>query len=357
VGHHLRPVLGVLAEALVELAPHAAGHVGDDPVEGLAALLVEVEIPVHQRAQHAAGLRAPVGVGPAQRAGGRIGLGGRAVLEPRGAVTQRREADAEHRSAHRRVGDLIETPPLEAAFQPHVPRVGDHAPTGLPREAPARAGNGLGRTVQLIAHQQHRARLVEIGRRIGEVAAIGEQEVRHRLRRLEIHVDSAPQRTAIGAGLGSVEPEQGGQLRHVALPAARDDRVAVAHQKAVTGVDGRVGVGVRTDDRARGVVEVRHRDGVAAVHHVDDHAAVGARAIDGQQDRHVGGELDAAASIARRQVDVGDAPVGLVRGVDGEAEPALQLLVRSDVAERATVGEGTSECHVEVGHRHGSDSG
>ena len=53
VRHHLGSVLGVLAEALVELPAHAARHVGDDPVERLAPVLVDVQIPVDQRAQEA----------------------------------------------------------------------------------------------------------------------------------------------------------------------------------------------------------------------------------------------------------------------------------------------------------------
>ena len=38
VRHHVVAVLRVLPEALVELAPHPARDVGDDPVEGLAPL-------------------------------------------------------------------------------------------------------------------------------------------------------------------------------------------------------------------------------------------------------------------------------------------------------------------------------
>jgi hypothetical protein len=40
--------------------------------------------------------------------------------------------------------------------------------------------------------------------------------------------------------------------------------------------------------------------------------------------------------------------------VGSTAKPALQLLVGSHVAERATVGQRASECYVEVGHRHGA---
>ena len=54
--HHVRPVLGVLAEPLVELAAEPAGDVGDGAVERLAAVLVPVQVVVDQRPQEPAGL-------------------------------------------------------------------------------------------------------------------------------------------------------------------------------------------------------------------------------------------------------------------------------------------------------------
>jgi hypothetical protein len=50
------------------------------------------------------------------------------------------------------------------------------------------------------------------------------------------------------------------------------------------------------------------------------------------------------------------ARVGGVRGVDGEAKAALQLLVRADLAERAPIGEGAAQRQVELSHRHPKDS-
>src|SRR5258705_465692 len=79
VAHRPRPVLAVLAEALVELAAHAAGDVGDDAVERLVLLLVVIQAVVDQRPQQASRLRAPVRVRPAH-AHRRL-----AALEPRGA--------------------------------------------------------------------------------------------------------------------------------------------------------------------------------------------------------------------------------------------------------------------------------
>ena len=67
--HHLRTVLRVLPEAVVELAEHGAGHVGDDAVERTPALLVHVDVVVDHGAQEPSRLRATVRVGVADRAG------------------------------------------------------------------------------------------------------------------------------------------------------------------------------------------------------------------------------------------------------------------------------------------------
>jgi hypothetical protein len=233
-----------------------------------------------------------------------------------------------------------------------VARIGDDAPAGRAGEAPARAGNRLRRPVELIADEQHRVALLEIGGRMREVAAVGEQEVLDALGRLEIDVDPPAQRPAVGVqGLRRVEAVQPGQLRHVALPAARDDDVAAPHQEPVAGVERGIRIGVGPEDRPGGVVEVRHGHRVAAVDDVHDRAPAGAAALDRQQDRHVGGELDAAVA-AGREADVRDRGVGRVRGIDGEAQAALQLLVGADVAERAAPGQRSAQREVEVGHRH-----
>ena len=133
VGHRPGPVLAVLAEALVELAAHAAGDVGDDAIERLVVLLVLIQAVVNERAQQASRLRAPVRVRPAH-AHRRL-----AVLQPRGAVAQRDEAEADHLRTGGRVGEVIEPAPGEAAVQGDVARIGRDAAVVHARELPRRA--------------------------------------------------------------------------------------------------------------------------------------------------------------------------------------------------------------------------
>ena len=306
------------------------------------------------RAQEAPGLRAAVGVAVAKRARRRIALGRAAVLEPRGAVAERRHAETEHARADGRVRELVDPALGEAARQVDVAGVRDHALAFHAREAPCSRGNHLRRAVGLVAHHEDGARLLEIRGFVRLVAAVREQEVGHVHGRLELDVHAARQPSAVRAErFRSLEPKEAGHAgRKIALPAARHDDPAAPHEPAVAGVDGRMRVAARTEDRARGVVEVRHRDGVAAVHDVHDEAPARPRAIDGQQDRDVGREGDAPGRIARRQRQVGDGAIRRVLRIDSEVDPAHQLLVAAHVAERAPAGERAPLGHLKARDRH-----
>ena len=233
-------------------------------------------------------------------------------------------------------------------------RVGDGAAVRHAREAPSGPRDGARVAVQLVAYEQDRVARVDIGRGIRQVAAVREEEVRHRLRRLEIHVDAPVERPAVAvARLRCLESEESRKLGHVALPAARHDGIAAPHQEPVADIDGRIRVGARRERRPRGVVEVRQGDGVAAVHDVENHAPIAAGALDGQQDRHVGRELHAPVAVPRCLAYVGDPRVRGMLGVEGEAEPPLQLFVGPDATERAAAGQRALERDVEVCNRHG----
>ena len=66
-GKHLRDdvanVLGGLPEAQIELAPHPAGNMGDDTIQGRPALLIVIDAHVDVLTQKASALRAAHGVG------------------------------------------------------------------------------------------------------------------------------------------------------------------------------------------------------------------------------------------------------------------------------------------------------
>ena len=353
VVHHVWPVLGILTEPLVELAAETTGDVRDDPVERLAAVLVEVQIVVDERAQQTSGLRAAIRVHVPENVRRGVSFACRPVFEPGGAVAQRGDAEPHDRRADRRIGHLVQAPLLEPALEPDVACVGDDRAAGDAGKAPAVALDRGRVSIGLVADLQHRGALVEIGGRIGAMTTIREQEVRGRPRRLKLGVDAPGD--AIAARVErfrSAQAEQPGHLGQIDLPAARDHREAASHQEAVAWIDRRIRIGAGNERRTGRAVEVRDRDRVAPVDHVEHDAAARAPAIDRHQDRHVGFELDASRMVPRSQRDVGDALVRRVLGIDREPKRSFQLLVGTGVAERRTAGQWTPKSHVEPGHGH-----
>ena len=352
VRHHVVAVLRVLAEALVELAAHAAGHVGEHAVEGLAALLVQVQVLVDQGPEQPPGLGAAVGVGPAEAAGRRVALGRAAVLEPGHRLAERGHREPLHRRALRGVGHLVEPPLLEAAVEVDVPGVRDDASALAAREAPALARDRGGGPVGLIADGEERVPLLEVRGRIRHVAAVGQQEVGDGPGRLHLGVDAPAQRSALCVPrLGRAHADEPGHARQVPLPAAGDDDPAALHQEAVAHVDRRVRVRPRPEGGPGGAVEVGHRHRVAAVDHVQEKPPAALRAVHRQEDRHVRIPRDPPGRVARGQRDVGDAPVRGVERIDGEVQPPLQLLVARKAGQRA------AQRDVEAGDRHGGPRG
>src|SRR4030095_10260092 len=130
------------------------------------------------------------------------------------------------------------------------------------------------------------------------------------------------------------ERQQPVLARNVVLPAAPRDRVAWAHEKAVTEVLG----GRRVGDSNR-TVEHAERDLSAAVGNVEQEPAITARGIDGPQQIEVRGGLAQAIGSARRQRDIRDRLVRGVRRIDAEAEDADDLLVGAGLTERTAVPE------------------
>ncbi len=102
---------------------------------------------------------------------------GRAVLEPGRAIAEAGESEAEHGGALGRVDHLVEPPFLEATVQMHMTSVGHHRAVDDPGKAPAVARDEGGWAIGLIAHDQGGVGLVEIGSRVGLMAAIGQQQV------------------------------------------------------------------------------------------------------------------------------------------------------------------------------------
>ena len=76
-------LVGRLGEAVVELAAPGAGHLGQQAVEDLTAVLVQVQAEVEEVAQEAAALRDAVAVGLLDAAGAGVALSGGAVVQER----------------------------------------------------------------------------------------------------------------------------------------------------------------------------------------------------------------------------------------------------------------------------------
>ena len=235
-----------------------------------------------------------------------------------------------------------------------MPRVGHHPSAVETREAPTRARDKLGLGVRLIAHDQHGVALVEVGRLVGRVTAVGQEEVRDVDRRLELDVDAALQPAPVGAErFRSVEAQKPTDVRRqITLPAAGDHDPTASHQPTVAGVDRGVRIAVDAERGSGGVVEVGQAHHVAAVDDVDQHTPAGPRAIDGKQDRDVGRARHSPGSVARGESEIGDRTVGPIGGIDGEVDAPTQFLVRTDVPERASIRERPSPRDLETPDRH-----
>ena len=141
----------------------------------------------------------------------------------------------------------------------------------------------------------------------------------------------------IALGFGRIEPEQARRRGRVPLPGDFGDREAVAHQKAVAGMQ-RIGDCLF----ARGAIEDAGRDRAAAIGHINDQRAVGAGRVGGAQQHEVAGEAHAAVTAARRKLQVVDRLAVRRLRVDGVVQPGADQVVGAGVAERLSIGIGGS---------------
>ena len=258
-----------LAEALVELAAPGARDVRDHPVEDLPGGLVLVQAEIEQVTQEPAGLRHPDDVGVVELAGTRVAGGRRARAKPRGGIAYREEPEADERRILGPVDQLVDLPGLESAGERDVRRVG---------EPPRRPRDRHRRRAGVLADGEPRRRIAEVGRRLGDVIAVGHRQG------VDTGVRSpfAEHRTADQSVLAPRhrhrERQQTVLARHVVLPAAPGHRVPVPHQEPITEVlrGRRVGYA----DRA---VEHPERDLPTAVGNVEQESPLAARGIDGPQ--------------------------------------------------------------------------
>ena len=169
----LQRVPGRLPEAMVERAAPGAAHLIDDAVENDATLLVGVEALIQEMPEEASRLRDAPPDGethPAER----VFLLGGGVLEEADEVARAREAAAHDARVLAAVDDVVDESRLEAAVERDRLAVD---------EAPALAGDGLGRIEGKAAdgHLVLRARGIE--NEVGAVSPVGERGRRSSARR------------------------------------------------------------------------------------------------------------------------------------------------------------------------------
>ena len=331
-----------LTEALVELAAAGAGDVRHHAVEDRAPRLVLVQAEVEEVAEEPPGLRHAQDVGALELGRAGVALGGGREAEPGGRVAHGDEAEADEGRLLGAVDQLVDLPGLEAAVEAHVGRVGEP-----PRRARDRGGGSAG----VLANRQAGRRVVEIGRGVPDVVAVGEGQRGDAAVRPPLAQERARDRAGVTAGRRHREGHEAVLARDVVLPAAPRHRVAVAHEKAVAEILGRRRIG-----HAHRAVEHPERHLAAAVGHVEEEPAVAARGVPRPQHVEVRFALDQTRRVARGQGEIGDGLVRRVSRVDADAEDPRDLLVGARVTEGAAVEHRRTLCDPERCHGHRIDS-
>ncbi len=330
-----------LREAVVEAALAAAGDVDQRAIEGHAPGLVHVQrLPQHV-------LDHPAGLGDAEdqrRLGiGRAGFGqgvarpGRVrTLEPeeRDGVADRGEAEPDDAWILRRVHDLVDQARLEPADMEHVGGIG-HQPVALdPGEAPVGAGDLGARAVRLRAHAEAGFRRLQRDRRIAARVAPHERRALAPLCHDELGGHRSGDRLALLGGGRQIDLQAALAREHVPVPPAPEQAVTLLEQETVAGVGPTDRVVVPA-----GLVEHGKRAQIAAVADLVQETVIAAAEIGRPQQDEIGGEGDAPASVARRQLQVDDRGVARVLGIDREVQLSADPLIRADRAKRRTLGK------------------
>ena len=340
-------VLGRLPESQVELAAHPARDVGDDAVQRHSAALVRVQPVVDIRPQESPALRRAEGVGALDISGGGVAVRLRFVLEERYDVADGRHAQADDVGADGRIDELIDAPRLEAAAQIDVVDVRLNPLVLDADELESVARNVGRRSVGMVADGERGGGVVRVGGRMRVVGSVRQQEDVGRLIALELMQYAPGDGLAVRAERGrGAQPDEVGVVGDVALPAAPDDGVAFAHQKAVARFERRGG-----GEGAGGAVEAENRL-ASAVDDVEDDAAAPALRIRRLEHLEIGGEADAPVGIAGRRLDVGYRLVGGMRRIHREPRPPFEMPVRADVPKRLAARERGVACYIELGHWH-----
>ena len=143
---------------------------------------------------------------------------------------------------------------------------------------------------------------------------------------------------------GNVEHEPIFDRHQIALPAAPDDGVALAHEKAIAGVFECARV-----IRFGGIVEKTQDALAAAVGRVEKYFAIAARHVERLQNAKIAGVFDPAALVARRFIQVDDDSIQSVSRIDFAVDFADEFFIGAGDGEFMTLGEGFSFSDDEAG--------
>ena len=283
------------------------------PVEVLVEALPQII------AQQAARLRGAESIGKRDTGSARVGeerigppvvIGG-LTAEERNHVANRGEPQPHHNRIAGRIDELVNRARVEAGGPLDLDRPGRTI-------APSAGGNCDAVILLALPDGERSLVLIESGGVVAErrgcrVVGMVEDEF--------VTVQRHDRRAVVG-GDRKVRQHPALAGRDVALPGAPQNRVTLAHQKAVARVRRVLGVVA-----ARGVIEEAQRQFVAAIDHVVEDASVMAAHIDRFQQAEVNLILDHPGGVARRLTDVDDAGVKRMAGVNRAAHAAAELLV------------------------------
>jgi hypothetical protein len=110
--------------------------------------------------------------------------------------------------------------------------------------------------------------------------------------------------------------------RDVELPPDHHQRVSLAHQIAVAEIGGRHRI-----DRARRAIESCQESDASSVDHLEQQDTVASCRIHRSQDHKVGCEVNTTVSCPVGTIEIDDAPVLRIEGIESELDRASQLLV------------------------------
>ena len=175
--------------------------------------------------------------------------------------------------------------------------------------------------------------------------AMAEGERRDGLIHGPVAPDQPRDRAAVLGRDRDLQAQRARRGRHVKLPADPDEREPLPQQKAVAKVGRRRGIGGEA-----AAVEEAERRLSAPVADVDEHDAAAPGGVLRPKQHEGGRGLHEAVSAPRRALEVDDAGVRRVPGIEREVDDAGELLVRAGRPE----GLAAEDVHARL-HRHPPD--